>query len=246
MLSYELDGSGPPLVLIHGFGISFDIWRELRPYLRDHFTLILTEMPGIGRSLVPEEAMPYLDFAVRELETLRASLGFERWSVLSYSSGTRVAEQYLQCHYERVERAAFLCPAQTARHKALGFSAALRLDRALPRRGEWVLSGARIRFLIDLLGLNFRHPQLLSPWFECITAQPMAILKATLRSIPAGGARTFDLPNLPSLFVWGSQDLIMDRPRRLSARDRLIPANHSAPQTAAREVAGVVLPFLRS
>ena len=246
MLNYELDGSGPPLVLIHGFGISFNIWRELRPYLRDHFTLILTEMPGIGRSPAPDGAMPYLDCAVEELDALRAALGFERWSVFAYSSGTRVAEQYLQCHYEHVERAVFLCPAQTARHKALSFSAALRLDRAFPSLGDWILSGPRIRFLINLLGLNFRHPQLLDPWFDEITSQPVEVLKATLRTMPEGGARTFDLPSLPSLFVWGSQDLIMDRPRRLSARDRLIRADHSAPQTAAQEVADTVLPFLRS
>lgn len=246
MLNYELDGSGPPLVLIHGFGISFNIWWELRPYLRDHFTLILTEMPGIGRSPAPASATPYLDFAVEELDALRAALGFERCSLLSYSSGTRVAEQYLQGHYERVERAIFLCPAQTARYKALGFRAALRLDQAFPPLGNWVLSGPRIRFLINLLGLNFRHPQLLDPWFVEITSQPVSILKETLRSLPEGGAQTFDLPSLPSLFVWGSEDLIMDRPRRLSARDRLIRADHSAPQTAACEVAGAVLPFLQA
>lgn len=246
MLSYELDGSGPPLVLIHGFGISFDIWRELRPYLRDHFTLILTEMPGIGRSPVPEEAMPYLDFAVRELETLRASLGFERWSVLSYSSGTRVAEQYLQCHCERVERAVFLCPAQTAAYKALGLRVAIRLDARYPQVGNWVLSGWRIRFLIDLLGLNFRHPELLPAWFEEITSQSVVILKETLRSMPEGGSRQFDLPDVPSLFLWGRQDLIMDRPRRLSTRDRLIRADHSAPQTDVGEIVEVVLPFLKS
>ncbi len=246
MLNYELDGSGPPLVLIHGFGISFNIWRELRPYLRDHFTLILAEMPGIGRSPAPDGAMPYLEFAVEELEALRTALGFERWTVFAYSSGTRVAEQYVQCHYEHVERAVFLCPAQTARHKALSFSAALQLDQAFPSLGDWILSGPRIRFLINLLGLNFRHPQLLDPWFDEITSQPVEVLKATLRTMPEGGARTFDLPSLPSLFVWGSQDLIMDRPRRLSARDRLIPADHSAPQTVAREVAEVVLPFLRA
>ncbi len=245
MLSYELDGSGPPLVLIHGFGISFNIWRELRPQLRNHFTLILTEMPGIGCSPLPPASTPYLDFAVEELDRLRAALGFERWSVLSYSSGTRVAEQYLQCHYEHVERVVFLNPALTALPKALSFSAVLRMDQAFPRWGSWVLSSGRIRFLINLLGLNFKHPELLPEWFAEITSQPVSILKETLRTMPEGGGKKFDIPNLPSLFVWGTQDLIMDRPRRLSPRDRLIRADHSAPQTDAKEIVDVVLPFLK-
>ncbi|MFZ5880269.1 MAG: alpha/beta fold hydrolase [Chloroflexota bacterium] len=246
MLSYELDGKGPPLVLIHGFGISFNIWRGLRPLLRDHFTLILTEMPGIGRSPVPDAAVAYLDAAVGELETLRAALGFECWSVLGYSSGSRVAERYVQCHPERVERAVFLSPAQTAAYKALGLRVAIRLDARYPQVGNWVLSGWRIRFLIDLLGLNFCHPDLLDPWFDEITSQPMDILKETLRSMPGGGGRPFAVPALPTLFVWGSQDLIADRPFRLSARDRLIRANHSAPQTDVAEIVEVVLPFLKS
>jgi pimeloyl-ACP methyl ester carboxylesterase len=246
MLSYELDGSGPPLVLIHGFGISFNIWRELRPQLRNHFTLILTEMPGIGCSPLPPQSMPYLDFAVEELDGLRAALGFERWSVLSYSSGTRVAEQYLQCHYEHVERAVFLSPALIARYKALSFSAALQVDQAFPHCGTWVLSGKRIRFLISLLGLNFKHPELLPEWFEEIASQPVNILKETLRTMPEGGGKKFDIPNLPSLFVWGTRDLIMDRPRRLSLCDRLIHADHSAPQTDVDEIIETVLPFLKN
>jgi pimeloyl-ACP methyl ester carboxylesterase len=246
MLNYELDGSGPPLVLIHGFGISFNIWRELRPHLKNHFTLILTEMPGIGHSPLPLSSAPYLDSAVNELDSLRASLGFERWSVLGYSSGSRVAERYAQCHPERVEHAVFLSPAQTAAHKAFGLRSAIWLDHRYPCMGNWVLSGWRIRFLIDLLGLNFRHPELLPAWFEEITSQPVDILKETLRTMPRGGSKKFDIPDVPSLFVWGTQDLIMDRPRPLSTRDRLIRANHSAPQTDVGEIVEVVLPFLKS
>ena len=244
MLNYEVDGSGPPLLMIHGFGISFHIWQELRPRLRDHFTLIMVELPGIGCSPLPPPSKPYLASAVDGLEATRAALGFERWSVLSYSSGTRVAEQYLHCHAERVERAVFLCPAQTKHLKAASFSAALRLDSAFPRIGDWILSGPRIRFLIDWLGLNFSHKELLPAWYNEITSQPVSILKETLRTMPKGGAQKFDIPDLPSLFLWGTEDLIMDRPNRLSARDRLIRAGHSAPQTDTEEVEEVILPFL--
>jgi pimeloyl-ACP methyl ester carboxylesterase len=244
MLNYEVDGNGPPLLMIHGFGISFHIWQELRTRLRDHFTLIMVELPGIGDSPLPPLSKPYLVSAIDGLEAVRTALGIERWCVLGYSSGSRVAEHYLQRHAERIERAVFLCPALTSRLKASSFSAALRLDRHFPQLGNWILSGPRIRFLINLLGLNLTHKGLLSAWFDEITSQPVEILKETLRSMPAGGAQKFELPDLPALFIWGRADLIMDRPHRLSAHDRLIRADHSAPQTDAQEVGEVILSFL--
>jgi pimeloyl-ACP methyl ester carboxylesterase len=245
MLGYEIDGHGPPLLLIHGFGISFQIWNELRPYLRDHFTLIMVEMPGIGRTPAPAPGLPYLDAAVQGIELVRASLGIERWRVLSYSSGTRVAEHYLNQHAECVERAIFLCPIQTQALTASALLTALRLDLKFPRLGNWVLSGPRFRFLLDLLGFNMKRNPLSTAWFKEITSQPVDILKETLRTMPAGGAAKFRLPsNLPILFIWGREDLITASPRRTTGGNLVIPGAHSAPQTSAREVAEGILPFL--
>ncbi len=240
-----MDGSGPPLLLIHGFGISFHIWDELRPRLRDHFTLIMVELPGIGRSPAPPGGTIYLDWAVEGLEELRRHLGVERWRVLSYSSGTRLAERYLNAHPEVVERAVFLCPAQTNRLSAAALRAAIRMDRRFPHVGNWVLSGSRFKFLLELLGFNLKRNPLSKVWYGEITSQPVDILKETLRSIPRGGSQKFDLPaNLPILFVWGSADLITASPRRASGRNALVHASHSAPQTAAQQVADQLLPFL--
>jgi pimeloyl-ACP methyl ester carboxylesterase len=51
---------------------------------------------------------------------------------------------------------------------------------------------------------------------------------------------------MPSLFIWGTQDLISASPRKASARHRLINANHSAPVTEAEQVAEIAVPFLSS
>jgi pimeloyl-ACP methyl ester carboxylesterase len=83
-------------------------------------------------------------------------------------------------------------------------------------------------------------------WYTEITSQPVEALKATLRSMPDGGSRPFDLPDVPSLFVWGREDIITATPRRPSPRDVIIHATHAAPQTKAREVAEVIIPFLIS
>src|SRR5574339_394127 len=114
MLAYEIEAQGPSLLMIHGFGISFNIWNALRPLLRDHFTLIMVEMPGIGHSPAPSGGFSYQDAAAEAIEEVRRELGIESWHVLSYSSGTRAAEHYLSLHAEHVRSAAFLSPAETS------------------------------------------------------------------------------------------------------------------------------------
>lgn len=253
MLNYRIDGDGPPLLLLHGFGISFNIWTELAPRLRGHFKLVTVELPGIGLSPLPPLSGPYLAAAVDALDSLRDSLAIPRWSVIGYSSGSRVAEAYLQSHAERVERAVFLCPAQTAKWKSCGLRVASMVDARFPALGNWVLSGWRIRFLIQLLGFNLKRDPRVPAWFAEITSQPVDVLKATLRSLPDWGARPFEVPaEIPALLIWGREDLITATPTpaechsapHCSLRDVLIHATHAAPQTSAREVGEVVLSFL--
>lgn len=245
MLNYQIIGDGPPLLLLHGFGISFNIWTNLTPLLRDHFTLVTVELPGIGLS--PRPSQLYAAAAVDALDSLRAHIAIPRWSILSYSSGTRVAEAYLQSHPDRVERAAFLCPAQTVPFKANGLRVASSVDERYPKAGNWVLSSWRLRFLIQLLGFNMRRDSRVPAWFDEISSQPVDVLKATLRSLPNFGASPIVVPpHIPALFVWGSRDLITATPRKPSTRDAIIPATHAAPQTNVCEVGEAVIPFLIS
>ncbi|MBI5936128.1 MAG: alpha/beta hydrolase [Chloroflexi bacterium] len=251
MLNYRIDGDGPPLLLLHGFGISFNIWTNLTPLLRDHFTLVTVELPGIGLSPLPPDtstslsASLYLPAAVDALEALRAHLALPRWDILSYSSGTRVAEAYLHSHAQRVSRAIFLCSAQTASAKANGLRVAGLVDAHFPALGNWVLSGWRLRFLIQLLGFNMQRDPRVPAWFREISSQPVDVLKATLRSLPDFGARPIVIPDhIPALFIWGSRDLITATPRHPSARDLIIPVTHAAPQTSPREVGEAIIQFL--
>lgn len=246
MLAYEIEGRGPGLLMIHGFGISYNIWRELRPLLWEYFTLIMVALPGIDGSPAPVPGGDYLDAAAKALLQVRESLGIDSWRVLSYSSGTRAAERYLALDGEHVAMAAFLCPVRTSVSAARALQAAIYCDRKFPQIGNWVLSGWRFLFLLNLFGFNLKGGPNLKAWYEEITSQPVDILKETLGSIPDGGQTEFRIPaGLRHLFVWGSEDLITASPRLALGNNRLIHANHSAPQTAAREVAEIIIPFFR-
>ncbi len=245
MLNYKIEGDGPPLLLCHGFGISFNIWKELSPLLGKHFKLVSVELPGIGLSPLPPPRQAYLDFAVKELESLRESLDIPLWSVLGYSSGSRVVEAYLQTHGNRVERVIFLCPAYVAKSRASGLRIANNIDKRFPSLGDWVLTGTRIRFLIRLLGFNLRRDPAVDAWYVEISSRPVETLKETLRSLPDGGARPFSVPGqIPVLYIWGSEDWITANPRLPSTCDVFIHASHSAPQTSAPAVVESILSFI--
>ena len=245
MLNYKREGTGEPLLLIHGFGISFNIWDDLLPLLRDQFSLIQIELPGIGASPPPKQGQNDLDAAVEGIEQVRAALKIERWHILSYSSGTRVGERYIYLCANRVDHAMFICPAKISSRRALGLRLAIQLDTMLPQLGNWVLSGARLQYLINLLGFNSQPNERSPRWFQEISLQSIEILKVTLRSLAHGGAKPFSMAGNNILFIWADEDRIIEAPR-LSSRDRVIHANHSAAQTAAHPLAELILPFLGS
>lgn len=47
---YEQAGNGPPLVLVHGGGVTRHIWNGIRPLLADDFTLVAPDRRGRGDS----------------------------------------------------------------------------------------------------------------------------------------------------------------------------------------------------
>ncbi|GCE10243.1 alpha/beta fold hydrolase [Tengunoibacter tsumagoiensis] len=242
MLRYRLEGSGAPLLLIHGWGVSYTIWQNLAPLLTPHFQLIMIELPGIGGSPEAASDLPYYPACAEAIEEVRRSLGIEKWSLLAYSVGTRAAEAYVQRYPESISRAIFLCPIYLWEIWSV-FVSLLSAPHPLMLR-QWVFSDWRLHNLIRALGFNWLSHDYTYLWKHEIELQPLDILVRTLREIPGYGRAPFELPPVPSLFVWGKQDALISRPRRPRPNDVTIIANHSAPMLAAPNVAEAVLPFL--
>ena len=49
-LWYEVAGTGPELVLVHGWGMHAGVWQPWLPMLREHFQVTVLELPGHGAS----------------------------------------------------------------------------------------------------------------------------------------------------------------------------------------------------
>jgi pimeloyl-ACP methyl ester carboxylesterase len=241
----QIEGQGPPLLLIHGFGISLNIWVNLIPCLSPHFTLVIPELPGIGGSDSPPAGSDYNAAAAHRLHGLRLALGIDHWNVLGYSSGSRTVEAYLNLDAAAVLSAILLCPAKAPAPAALSLRLGLMIDSRLPQIGDFILTGWRLKFLIRLLVFNLRPNPHAASWMREIGDCNLEILKKTLHDLPGAGGKPFQLPDIPTLWVWGNRDIITPSPILLGPSDRLVNANHSAPVTAAEDIAQVILPFLR-
>jgi 2-succinyl-6-hydroxy-2,4-cyclohexadiene-1-carboxylate synthase len=85
-------GSGPPLMLLHGFTGCADSWAHVRPGLAARFKLIVPDLPGHGRSASPPDPARYgIERCVEDLIAILDFLDVARTHLLGYSMGGRVA-----------------------------------------------------------------------------------------------------------------------------------------------------------
>ncbi len=80
-ISYEREGSGPPIVLQHGFTRSLEGWRDSGyvAALRDDYELILVDARGHGKSDKPHDPAAYtLDKRVGDILAVLDDAGIAR------------------------------------------------------------------------------------------------------------------------------------------------------------------------
>lgn len=107
-IAYEVDGSGPPVLLIQGVGVIGAGWTPQVEGLRDRFTLCAFDNRGIGRSAVLTQPTSVEAMAGDALALLDA-LGWERAHVVGHSMGGLIAEQLALDAPTRVRSLALLC-----------------------------------------------------------------------------------------------------------------------------------------
>jgi len=112
-------GSGPPLLLLHGYPQTHLIWHKIIPALREHYTLIIPDLRGYGRSSKPrrkddadaDDHSWYAKSAMAEdLVVVMDQLGYkdEPFYVLGHDRGGRVAHAMCVNHPSRVKKAMLL------------------------------------------------------------------------------------------------------------------------------------------
>lgn len=96
-VAYELNGEGPPLVLLHGGFSDSRAWRRQLEGLSDEFTVVAWDTPGCGKSSDPPESFRLPDYADC-LAGFIERLGLERPHVLGLSFGGGLALELYRRH----------------------------------------------------------------------------------------------------------------------------------------------------
>jgi pimeloyl-ACP methyl ester carboxylesterase len=110
-LHYEDAGSGPPVVLIHGYPLSGRAWDKQVPVLLEAGHRVITyDRRGFGASSQPTSGYDYDTFAA-DLRTLMDELDLDEATLVGHSMGTGEVTRYLGNYGSaRVARAVLVSP----------------------------------------------------------------------------------------------------------------------------------------
>jgi haloacetate dehalogenase len=111
-IAYVRGGSGPPVVLLHGFPQTRAMWHRIAPALVARFTVIAPDLRGYGASAAPEGDPAHDTYSKRgmgdDVVALMHALGHRRFAVVGHDRGARVGYRLALDRPEAVERLAVL------------------------------------------------------------------------------------------------------------------------------------------
>jgi pimeloyl-ACP methyl ester carboxylesterase len=101
-LAYRVVGSGPPLLMVHGYPLSGLTYRHIAPGLSDRFTCYIPDLPGAGETRWTERT----DFRfAAQAETLRAfvdAMRLSSYAVIAHDTGATIARRLCLVDARRV------------------------------------------------------------------------------------------------------------------------------------------------
>lgn len=111
-------GSGPPLLMLHGFPQTHAIWHRVAPALAKSHTVVCADLRGYGDSSKPPTAPDHARYSKRamaqDMVEVMAHLGHTRFALVGHDRGGRVAHRLVRDYPHRVSRLAVLDISPTA------------------------------------------------------------------------------------------------------------------------------------
>jgi aminoacrylate hydrolase len=102
-LHYTLEGEGPPLLMVPGLGGVGEFWRPVVPALARHFTVVLHDHRGAGKSSIER-----IDYSVEQMAgdvvALLDHLGIARAHYIGHSTGGAIGQTLALDRPDRLDR----------------------------------------------------------------------------------------------------------------------------------------------
>ena len=226
-LYYEVHGTGDPILFVHGFPLSGELWRSFVPALRKKFRLIIPDLRGHGRS----EASPGVTMAgfADDLATLLDTIGENRPVVLvGMSMGGYICFEFYRRQSQRV-RAVVLA---NTRAQADSPEDA-RMRREMARRARREGSAAVAEAMVSRLFSPHAPKALRIRWLEIMAATNPEGIAAALEAMAGRSESLSTLASMscPLLIIAGEDDTLTppDDARRM---------HHAAPDARLEMLSG--------
>ena len=240
-LHYEVAGSGPTVLLSHGYSATLRMWwRQVEPLSREH-RLVRWDMRGHGESDAPDDPAAYsVEATVADMAAILDELGAEQAVVGGLSLGGYVSLAFHLAHPERV-RALMLFDTGPGYRKDAPREAwnQMALERAKRLEGQGFEALGRGA---EVVGSAHRSPQGLAHAARGILVQREA---RVIDSLPSIGVPTLVLVGEKDERFHAATDYMADRIP--GATKVVVPgAGHAANIDRPEEFDAAVLDFLAS
>jgi pimeloyl-ACP methyl ester carboxylesterase len=208
-LHYRVVGSGPAVVLIHGYGASIDLWRPVQDVLAAHHRVIAVDLKGFGWS-----SRPAGDYSPEAEATLvwhlLDQLGVDHTAVVGHSWGSSVALAMTLAQPSRVQRIA-LYSAYVFDEQIPSFFRWSRLDGV----GEILFALNYRQNVEERIGLAYHDPRYINQARVEHVIRELARPGTTAAALAAARGQKFAAMTAhyasiaqPVLLLWGDDDLI--------------------------------------
>lgn len=188
-LHYRVIGTGNPLVLVHGFGVSGHVWQRVLPYLAQHHQVFIVDLPGYGRSTYRGTNAPW---RLRDMAPLLAiwlrEMHLPPVHLMGHSMGGAIAIQ-LAAHAPELAKSLILVDAAGIPFRSTFPALARRSMRSFVQRGNGSYPPALVR---DIL-----RPRLRLFWHSA-TQLVDSDFRTELATL-----------TLPTLILWGEYDILV-------------------------------------
>ncbi|MDY7004772.1 MAG: alpha/beta hydrolase [Cyanobacteriota bacterium] len=224
-IHYVTQGSGPLMLMLHGFPEFWYSWRHQIPEFAQDYKVVALDLRGYNESDKPEDISAYvMSEFIKDIEGVIKELGYEKCVLVGHDWGGGIAWSFAYAHPEMVEKLIVMNIPHPAKFKE-GLGTPEQLLRS------WYMFFFQLPFLPELM-LEFDDYQAIGSIFKSMvnkSAVTDADIEAYKDAVAKRGALTsminyyrnifsgffnqqeWGILRIPTLMLWGEEDTALGK-----------------------------------